>query len=400
MTSLLITEVFPPLVGGSGRFFWEIYRRLPRQDYIIAAGEYPDQEAVDRAHHLRVVRAPLKLSTWGVFSLRGVLGYRRGLKPLWRIVRSERIRMLHCARPLQEGLMGWWIHRWTGIPYFSYVWGEEVNHATSSRELTCLTRRVLHRAAFLITCSRNTERLLVEQWQVPAGRIRLLPPGVDVHRFVPAARDPAARAALGWHGRPVVLSVSRLDKRKGNDQMILALHAVRKAVPDVLFAVVGDGEEEQPLREMVRREGLEAHVQFLGSIGMDDPRLIQCYQQCDLFALPNRQVGKDIEGFGMVLIEAQACGKPVIGGTSGGTADTMSVPETGLLINCEGPDQLAAAVTELLTDHARRERMGRAARAWVLDNFDWDVLARKAEQIFHDAGKPATVPLRAELAHR
>ncbi len=380
VTSLLITEIFPPLVGGSGRFYWEIYRRLPRQDYVIAAGEYPGQEDVDRVNDLRVHRLPLKLPGWGLLNARSLWGYRRAVKRLWPIIRSQKVQMLHCARCLPEGLMAWWLHKLSGLPYLCYVWGEEINYATGSRELTWLARRVLRQASFVVTCSRNTERLLVEQWQVPTGRIRLLPPGVDVRRFAPAGRDPALRAALGWHDRPVVLTVSRLQKRKGHDQMILALGEVRRTIPDVLYAIVGDGEEREPLRQLVEREGLQGHVQFLGQ--MDDPRLVRCYQQCDLFALPNRQVGQDIEGFGMVLVEAQACGKPVLAGASGGTADTMRVPETGLVLPCEEPGPLARAVTELLSDPERRARMGMAARAWATSYFDWDALSRRAQCLF------------------
>jgi glycosyltransferase involved in cell wall biosynthesis len=130
----------------------------------------------------------------------------------------------------------------------------------------------------------------------------------------------------------------------------------------------------------VAREGLSDHVQFLGEI--DDERMVQCYQQCDLFVLPNREVDRDIEGFGIVLLEAQACGKPVVAGTSGGTAETMQIPETGLVIPCEGPEVLASTVIELLADPVRRARMGEAARTWVVRHFDWSSLSCQAEALF------------------
>jgi phosphatidylinositol alpha-1,6-mannosyltransferase len=121
-------------------------------------------------------------------------------------------------------------------------------------------------------------------------------------------------------------------------------------------------------------------VQFLGEVGDADLRC--CYQQCDLFVLPNRQIGADIEGFGMVLLEAQACGRPVIAGRSGGTAETMRCPETGRLVDGDGPDNLGQVVTELLHDEMTRYRMGLAARQWVVDHFDWSVLSRQAAQMF------------------
>jgi phosphatidylinositol alpha-1,6-mannosyltransferase len=154
----------------------------------------------------------------------------------------------------------------------------------------------------------------------------------------------------------------------------------------VLYAIVGDGEEREPLEALVAGEGLGEHVQFLGEVG--DEELIRCYQQCDLFALPNRQVGRDIEGFGMVLLEAQACGKPVIAGDSGGTAETMDIPATGRVVDCESPDDLAAAVTEMLSDPDRLRAMGEAARAWVRERFDWDALSRQAEDLFENGPSP------------
>jgi phosphatidylinositol alpha-1,6-mannosyltransferase len=176
------------------------------------------------------------------------------------------------------------------------------------------------------------------------------------------------------------LTVGRLQKRKGHDQMILALATIRKHVPNILYAIVGDGEERSYLQSLVEEHGQREHVQFLGEI--DDQRLLQCYQQCDLFALPNRRVGKDFEGFGMVLVEAQACGKPVIAGDSGGTAETMRIPDTGRVVCCDGHDELAKLVIELLLNRQALEKMGRAARAWVAQHFDWSALCRQAEQVF------------------
>jgi phosphatidylinositol alpha-1,6-mannosyltransferase len=380
VTILLLSENFPPKTGGSSRWFWEIYRRLPQDQVLIAAGEDPRQESVELPDGLRVERLPLTLRQWGLASFEGLRGYRRSLGRLRPLLKSERITMVHSGRNLPEGLLALALKCRRGIPYACYVHGEEVNTASTSRELSWLTRRVLHGAAFLIANSRNTEQLLEVEWGLPAERIRVLHPGVDCQRFVPAPRDARIRTELGWHQRPVILTVGRLQKRKGHDQMILALGIIRKTIPDVLYAIIGDGEERPYLQELVTREGLGDHVQFRGEV--DDEGLVRCYQQCDLFALPNRQVGKDIEGFGMVLLEAQACGKPVLAGASGGTAETMKIPETGHVVNCEGPRELAALVTELLTDRERLARMGAAARPWVLERFDWAALGRQAEQVF------------------
>jgi phosphatidylinositol alpha-1,6-mannosyltransferase len=273
-----------------------------------------------------------------------------------------------------------------GVPYLCYVHGEDVTTALDSREYAFLVRRVLANAKFLIANSRNTQEILKGQWGLPAEKVALLHPGVDTTYFTPAPPDPELRARLGWAGRKVVLTVGRLQKRKGHDMMIRALGAIRQAHPDVLYAIAGDGEERPSLTALASEQGVTAQVQFLGEI--KDKDLLDCYRQCDLFSLPNRQVGRDVEGFGMVLLEAQACGRPVLAGASGGTAETMRPGQTGRVVCCDEPAPLAAEVIDLLSDDGLRERMGREARVWAADHFDWEALRRQAERLF-DAGPSA-----------
>jgi phosphatidylinositol alpha-1,6-mannosyltransferase len=380
MTTLLISEIFPPKTGGSGRWFWEMYRRLPREEFVFAAGEDPKQEEFDRTHFLRVERVPLSLSSWGLKSFAGLKGYWNAVRSLLRIVRQDGITQIHCGRCLPEGLMALAIKWRTGIPFLCYCHGEEMKYASSSRELKFLARKVLKNADFVIANSRNTESILLHDWGLPSNRVSVVNPGVDTEQFVPAPRDPAVREQLGWGDRRVILTVGRLQKRKGHDTMIRALQMIREQIPDALYAIVGDGEERQSLESLVRELGLSDHVRFMGEIV--DRALIQCYQQCDLFVLPNRQVGQDIEGFGMVLVEAQACGKPVIAGASGGTAETMKIPDTGQVVDCTKPDELSAAIVQRLADRQQMDRMGECARNWAVSSFDWWSIANQASQLF------------------
>jgi phosphatidylinositol alpha-1,6-mannosyltransferase len=387
MRALLISDIFPPQTGGSGRWFWEVYRRLPRGACLIAAGESPGAEAFDRTHDLPVVRMPLTQLHWGV---RGAPGYGRALRRLGRAMRGRRIDQVHAARALPEGVLAWCLKTWYGLPYLCYAHGEEITCTSESRELRWLARRVVAGADRLIANSRNTARLLEAAWGARPGRVRILHPGVDTDQFRPAPPDPAARARLGWGARPVVLTVGRLQKRKGHDMLIRALGAVRRAVPDVLYVIAGTGEEEAALRDLTAREGVTDHVQFLGQ--PDDETLVTCYQQCDLFVLPNRQDGRDIEGFGMVLLEAQACGKPVIAGSSGGTAETMSIPATGCVVDCSTPAALGPLTAEWLADRPRLQRVGAAARAWAVERFDWSAAARQAWSLFRTLGAGRRAP--------
>ena len=394
--TLLVTENFPPKTGGSGRWFWELYRRLPRDRYLIAAGEGPRQQEFDETHELNVRRVPLRFRSWGIAGWRD---YRRALGRLRPIVAEYGIDQVHCGRCLPEGLLALFLQRRFGIPFICYVHGEELNYASASRELRWLARRVLCRAEFVIANSGNTIDLLKSGWGLPEEKIRLLHPGVDCTKFRPAPRDNDVRRRLGWNNRPVVLTVGRLQRRKGQDQMILAVKKIRESIPDVLYSIVGEGEERPRLERLVRENHLEGNVHFVGE--PHDEKLVQCYQQCDLFVLANRQDGQDIEGFGMVLVEAQACGKPVIAGRSGGTAETMRVGETGFVIPCETPDGLASLIPELLSDPPRLERMGQSARQWVAEVFDWERVCYRADQLFRSGAvgrrhrEPATSAGRA-----
>ena len=380
MKALLLSEIFPPQTGGSGRWFQEIYSRLPRENVVVAAGEDPRQLEFDATHDMNLHRLALTMPQWGLRSMPALKDYWRLFRGIRRLARQENVTQLHCGRCLPEGWLAFLMKKLCGIPYVCYVHGEDVESAATSRELSWMVGRVLTDADYLIANSQNTARLLTENWMLSHSHVRVLHPGVDTSRFVPADRDEAVRRELGWANRSVILTVGRLQKRKGHDVMIEALTTIREAIPDVLFAIVGHGEERDELQRLVEYHGVSDYVQFLGEI--DDRTMIQCYQQCDLFALPNRQVGRDIEGFGMVLVEAQACGRPVLAGASGGTRETMDIGRTGVVVPCEAADSLAEEVTWLLLDRDGLDAMGKAARPWVVEHLDWNALSQQAAELF------------------
>jgi phosphatidylinositol alpha-1,6-mannosyltransferase len=162
--------------------------------------------------------------------------------------------------------------------------------------------------------------------------------------------------------------------------MIRAVRQLLGEFPDLLYVAIGDGEERADLQRLIETEGVQENVRLAGEI--DDRGLIASYQQCDLFILPNRQVNQDIEGFGMVLLEAQACAKPVIAGASGGTAEAMDAPATGRIAACETPDGIVPVVAELLRDRCLRQTMGQRGREWAVANFEWSSLAQQAREVF------------------
>lgn len=378
--ALLLTEVFPPRKGGSGRWLYELYRRLPAGCAHAVAPDEEGWQEVDRGHGLPVTRLPFRLRSWGVLDRPGLVDHLRTFWRLRRLVARVRPDVVHAGKALPEGLLAWLLKAWCGLPYVCYAHGEELLLARTSKELSWLTRRALRGARLVVANSAHTRGLLQRDWGLAAARVAVMHPGVDTAQFVPAPPDEAARRALGWQGRAVVLTVGQLQKRKGQDMMVRALPAVRHEVPNVLFVMIGGGPDREYIEALVREAGVAECVQFRGAA--DDAEMIRCYQQCDLFALPNRQVGWDFEGFGIVLLEAQACGKPVLAGASGGTAETMRPGVTGVVVPCEEPGPLAEAVAGLLRDGPRRAQMGAAGREWVVGRLDWAPLARQAVELF------------------
>lgn len=384
MRTLVISEIFPPKVGGSGRWFWEIYTRMERDRYMFAAGADPLAAGFDQTHSFTCLRWPLSFpGSWGVTSLPSLRKYVRLLQLLRSVVTTYGITSIHCGRGLPEGLLAYCVWKLFKVPYLCYVHGEEIPAYAASREYSFLARLVYQNARRVIVNSENTHRSFSAFTGIE-NSVRVMQPGYDAGFFSPCAINSQFREKHGWTGRKVVLTVGRLQRRKGHDHVIMALQRIREQVPDVLYVIVGDGEEREFLENLVAEFQLRSYVQFMGKV--DDATMLSCYQQSDLFVLANRDVDGDFEGFGMVLVEAQACGKPVIAGLSGGTAETLQPGETGILVDAAYPELIAGAVVTLLQDDPLRNAMGVHAAEWVSSHFEWGNLVVQAKGIFMELG--------------
>lgn len=387
--TLLIAENFPPFTGGAARRFGEIYRRQPQTSVTVLTGHAEEADGASTAE-MDVVRLSPAASAREFSGAVRVSPFGEALRVAREIVRDRAIERIHCGRPLPEGWLALALRLLDGISYDCFVHGEEINLAGSgepcgflaSRRYRLMTRAVLSGADRLVANGRHTADLLRDQWSIGARRTRILYPGVDTFYFSPAEADDQPPLPT-WRGRRIVLAAGRLQRRKGYDILIRAIDSVRVTVPEVLLVIAGGGEEEAMLRAMIVRLGLDRHVSMLGRV--DDDLLRSCFRHCELFVLANRQIGYDLEGFGMVLLEAQACGKPVIAGNSGGSREAMRDGDTGIIVDCGTPEPLADAIGSLLADDDRRWAMGRAARRLMIESFDWKVVLRDAGELFTGA---------------
>ncbi len=368
MGHLLVTNDFPPKVGGIQSYLWELWRRLPPEEVTVLTTDHPDAAAFDAQQPYRVVR-------YGTSVLLPTPALTKRVQALAAEVGATGV-VFDPALPV--GATGPSI----GLPYALVLHGAEIAVPGRLPGSRAVLARVL-RGARLVVAAGSYPQAEADR---AAGRVLptvCVPPGVDTDVFVPL--DPgakvAARERLGLPvSGPLVVSVSRLVPRKGMDVLIQAAATLRQQRPGLTVAIAGGGRDEAKLRSLAGRTG--APVRFLGKVPAADlPALYGC---ADVFAMlcRNRWAGLEQEGFGIVFLEAAAAGVPAVAGASGGAADAVVDGETGVVVqHPDDPAAVTAAIAPLLDDPARRAAMGAAGRDRAVSGFTYDLLARR----LHDA---------------
>jgi phosphatidylinositol alpha-1,6-mannosyltransferase len=220
----------------------------------------------------------------------------------------------------------------------------------------------------------------------PHPRLVQLTPGVDVETFRPDVDGFAVRARYGLAGRPVIACVSRLVRRKGQDTLLHALPMIRAAVPDAALLLVGEGGYRNDLERLAARLGVADAVVFTGGVAHGE--LPAHYAAADVFAMPcrTRRAGLDVEGLGIVYLEASATGLPVLAGDSGGAPDAVRDGETGYVVDGRDVHAVAERLITLLRNVGLRARFGAEGRAWVEQAWRWDVQAYRLTQLLQSEG--------------
>ncbi len=379
MTHLLVTNDFPPKVGGIQAYLWELWRRLdPASFAVLTASSDPgaaEFDAEQRALGYRIERVPGPY----LYAPRAATA---------AVVRRQAAQvgaglvLLDPALPL--GLLGPRL----GVPYGVVLHGAEVTVPGRLPVSRALLARVLGQARLVVSAGGYPA---AEAARAAGGHLPPVvevPPGVDCGRFtpVPARSRPAVRRRLGLPaGGPLVVSVSRLVPRKGMDALVGAAAVLARSYPDLTVAVAGDGRDAGRLRRLAAAAG--APVRFLGRIGEDDKAALLGAADVFVMACRNRWGGLEQEGFGIVFAEAAAAGTPQVAGDSGGAAEAVADGETGLVVRRpEDPGAVAEAIRTLLADRALRQRMGRAARRRALASFDYDRLAPRLAAALAEVG--------------
>ena len=372
---MLVTELFPPDCGGSSELFGNIYARLADTPVTVVrhtAGVRP-MEAGDNG--LRMIGVRTTPGHWGVSSMASLANHGRMALTLASECR-RRPSVIHCGRALPEGLDAFLVarvHRATR--YLCWTHGEELHYARTSRELSFLQHRVHRGASAVVANCRNTARAL-EAVGVPREKIHIVYPGVDARRFERRAGGVELRRRYAARDELLLVTVGRLQRRKGHDLVIEALASMASESPPFRYVVVGDGTERARLEQLAVDRGVHQKVTFVGEVSGND--LPDYYAAADIFVHPNRIDGDDVEGFGIVFLEAAAAGVPVVGGATGGVPEAVESGVTGLLVGGTDAAELARAIRTLAASETLRRQMGGAGQRRVRAEFTWE---RAAAQI-------------------
>jgi phosphatidylinositol alpha-1,6-mannosyltransferase len=361
--TLVVTNDFPPRAGGIQSFVHAVTGRL--DDVVVYAPRWPGAAEFDAAQPFQVVRHPTSL----------MLPVPSVARRASEILRAERCDSVWFGAAAPLGLLGPTLRRAGANRLVATTHGHEAGWAQLP-----VARATLRRIAAGVdvmtylgdyTRGKLAAALPTEQ----AAKLQRLAPGVDAQFFHPGAGGDRVRAALDLGSRPVIVCVSRLVRRKGQDALIRALPAVRAQLPDAALLLVGDGPYRADLEAMATRAGVRHAVVFTGPVPWTE--LPAHYDAGDVFAMPcrTRRCGLDVEGLGIVYLEASATGLPVIAGRSGGAPDAVLAGVTGDVVDGTDSAAIAAGLVRLLTDRDTAGRWGAAGRSWVETEWSWDAAA-------------------------
>ena len=373
-TTLFITNDFGPRAGGIETFVHGLIERLPRGSVIVYTSAQPESDKFDAKW----------LSEFGVEVVRDrrkiLLPTPRVIKACQKLVKSRKLTRVAFGAAAPLGIMARSMRSagaekivalthghevwWAKVPPFSFAIKFMSKNIDAITYLGDYTRGEISKAL-----SQDDVSKLVQ-----------IAPGIDVEHFIPMDSS-NLRAELGLTDKSVIISVGRLVHRKGQDKLIAALPAIKSAVPNAHLVLVGVGPHQDYLEKLALKLKVSDCVTFIGRINYSELPKYICVG--DIFAMPSRSrfFGLEVEGLGIVYLEASACGLPVVGGKSGGAPDAVLVGETGVVVDGTNASEIAEACIELLNNPELCALMGATGRAWIIENWRWEIWATKYAEL-------------------
>lgn len=381
--SILVAPSFLPTRGGIEILIYSIFSKLAESTAVVTF-DAPGGADFDVVSPVHTVRISPRGECWapyldaGLFRIHPMFYYLRRLaSPVHQVIAERKPELLYVSH-LYAGLIALRFKRTYGLPYILFAHGNEFMPSRSSKTKILESRlipAVLRNASAVIAISIYTADL-VQRWvpePLPITTIPLGPGLVDL--------ETANCKHHRGDSTPILLSVSRLVSRKGHDTVLQAVSTLSQEFPNLRYVIVGDGPERSRLMGLAKTLGVDKRVDFVGEV--DDTELARWYQNADIFVLPVRHDPgqREVEGFGIVFLEANAFGLPVVAGRSGGVPDAVIHGQTGLLVDPHNLEKFIAALRRLLMNPELRVQMGQAGRQRVLEKMNWDRAAQVVMQL-------------------
>ena len=366
---LLITNDLGPRAGGIESFILGLLKRMPHQSVVVYTSSQPQSKTFDQdlfdQYGVIVIRDRSKI----------LLPTPRVTKRAVKLMREFDVKIIWFGAAAPLALMAAPLRKNGATRIIALTHGHEVWWAKLPifRQLLGKISRDVDVLTYLGEYTRNA----IKKNVADQSKLIKLAPGIDVEHFQPSEKSDDLIHRLNISNRPVIVSVGRLVHRKGQDKLIVAMSQVIKDFPTAVLLIVGEGPIKYMLQKLVQHHSLEKNVIFAGRVQLNElPKYIQLGQ---IFAMPARDrfFGLEVEGLGIVYLEASACGLPVIVGNSGGAPDAVISDKTGLIVDGTSPDQIANSIKSLLQQPELAKRYGAAGREWVVNEWRWEIWSKR-----------------------
>lgn len=374
--TLLVTSQFPPSFGGVETYLFNFAKRLDPAKFSVLADKQVGDLSFDKKQRYRTIRSEFMYPSKWIWPQWLPL-----LKKTKQLVKQEKIEHILAGQVLPVGTAAMITANTFDISYSVFTYALDIELPRQNPRHRRTMKKVLDYANRIFTISDDTKERIV-RLGLPEKKIVKITPGLDLAEFLPSPESIANTSRrlqnqYDLRGKKIILTIGRLVARKGQDTVIKALPAIIRAEPLAHYVIAGDGAYKNQLKELVRQLKLSSYVTFTGKFAENEKAA--WYNLCDVFAMVSRvDQNRDIEGFGIVYLEANAWEKPVVAGRSGGVADAVIDHQTGLFVqNPSDIDETAKVILELLRNNDLAKRLGRTGKKRVASDFNWDNLTKR-----------------------
>ncbi|MCX6745467.1 MAG: glycosyltransferase family 4 protein [Candidatus Parcubacteria bacterium] len=366
--TLLITIDFPPQTGGVANYLANFCQNLPDNKLVVLANKVENVHHFDGHQKYKIIRENLLSRYFWPKWLRTYFIARK-------IIREEKIEQIIISHILPMGYIALMLK----LPFIIILHGYDIMNAQKSSWKKYWAKKILSKARYIIVNSHNTQKQVLKL-SIPENKITIVYPCPNIKtEQLNEHEKQIIKNELNLHHKKIMISVGRLTPRKGFDKVIEALPEVIKQIPNLVYIIVGNGPDRERLEKLA--EDLKVRGNLIIAEDIPNSNLSAFYDLANIFIMPARQIGEDIEGFGIVYLEANLFSKPVIAGRSGGVEDAVLDGQTGILVNPESVQEIGSAILRLFNDPELANKLGIQGKERVLLEFQWPKQIEKIKNI-------------------